>query len=173
MESNLAILTNECIKHDQVVMSCARNYATLSFAVRLKVGAVLIHKNTKMMLCFGVNHMPKGFPNVCEEEVDCVCMTICPDDEENRKHCPYCKGSKKVLQTLPNLIHAEVDCIDNAKKMGIRLKDTIMFVTHSPCLACADYIDKHGIKTVVYGEEYRITDGIDYLKENNVVVRKL
>lgn len=168
----LTSISDKKTRYDHAHMRCAQVYADLSFAKRTKVGAVLVNKLNRVVCC-GSNGTPSGQPNVCEKEINCVCMSICPDDEKNRKYCPYCHGTGKVLETLPTVVHAEIDCINNAKKMGIRLKDMVLYITHSPCLACADYIDKHGIKTVVYQEEYRITDGIDYLKENNVIVRKL
>ncbi|WP_270364039.1 hypothetical protein [Bacillus paranthracis] len=65
--------------------------------------------------------------------------------------------------------HAEINLLeqmeDNSPKMVI--------VSHSPCLNCAKRLVEEGVLTVMYHEEYRITDGIDYLKENGVKVSKL
>lgn len=163
----LISISDKKTRYDHAHMRCAKVYADLSFAKRTKVGAVLVNKLNRIVCC-GSNGTPSGQSNICEQSVPCSECGWC-----GIEGCPVCNGTGMMLETLPTVVHAEIDCINNAKKMGIRLKDTTIYITHSPCLACANYIDKHGIKTVVYEEEYRITDGIDYLKENNVVVRKL
>ena len=40
----------------------------------------------------------------------------------------------------------------------------------SPCIECAKLIIQAGIKRVVYGEQYRLTDGIDLLRRANIEV---
>ena len=43
-----------------------------------------------------------------------------------------------------------------------------MYVTASPCIECAKLIIQSGIKRVVYGEKYRLTDGIDLLERAGI-----
>jgi dCMP deaminase len=43
-----------------------------------------------------------------------------------------------------------------------------MYVTASPCIECAKLIIQAGIKRVVYGEKYRLTDGIDLLERAGI-----
>ncbi|HQP80482.1 MAG TPA: deaminase, partial [Paludibacteraceae bacterium] len=45
-----------------------------------------------------------------------------------------------------------------------------LYVTASPCIECAKLIIQSGIKRVVYGENYRIMDGIELLKRANIEV---
>ena len=40
----------------------------------------------------------------------------------------------------------------------------------SPCIECAKLIIQSGIKRVVYGEKYRLTDGIDLLERAGIEV---
>lgn len=67
-----------------------------------------------------------------------------------------------------NSIHAEQNAIAFCSKNGINTNESTIYVTLSPCLACSKLIIQSGIKKVIYLNEYRIKDGIDYLKEYNV-----
>ncbi|MGN0215029.1 MAG: deaminase, partial [Prevotella sp.] len=44
------------------------------------------------------------------------------------------------------------------------------YVTASPCIECSKLIIQAGIKRVVYGEQYRLTDGLDLLRRAGVEV---
>ena len=44
------------------------------------------------------------------------------------------------------------------------------YVTASPCIECAKLIIQAGIRRVVYGENYRLTDGIDLLRRAGIEV---
>ena len=48
-----------------------------------------------------------------------------------------------------------------------------LYVTASPCLECSKLIIQSGIKRVVYGEEYRIMDGVELLKRAGIEVVKI
>lgn len=123
--------------------SVAELTANLSDAARLKVGSVLV-RDKRILLC-GYNGMPPGMNNTCE-------------DENN-------KTKKEVL-------HAEENLILYAAKMGISLKGSSLFITHSPCMFCSRLILGSGIEEIFYREDYRCSDGIDFLKNNNVSVYK-
>ena len=43
-----------------------------------------------------------------------------------------------------------------------------IYITASPCIECAKLIIQAGIKRVVYGEQYRLTDGVDLLKRAGI-----
>ena len=45
-----------------------------------------------------------------------------------------------------------------------------IYITASPCIECAKLIIQSGIKRVVYGENYRLTDGIDLLRRAGIEV---
>ena len=48
-----------------------------------------------------------------------------------------------------------------------------LYVTASPCLECSKLIIQSGIKRVVYGEEYRLMDGVELLKRAGIEVEFL
>ena len=45
-----------------------------------------------------------------------------------------------------------------------------IYITASPCIECAKLIIQAGIKRVVYGEKYRLTDGIELLERAGIDV---
>ena len=45
-----------------------------------------------------------------------------------------------------------------------------LYVTASPCIECAKLIIQAGIKRVVYGEKYRLEDGLNLLKKANIEI---
>jgi len=55
--------------------------------------------------------------------------------------------------TLDSVIHAEVAAISNLDGNGLALPEKI-YVTHTPCVNCADAINKIGIKEVVIVEDF-------------------
>jgi deoxycytidylate deaminase len=48
-----------------------------------------------------------------------------------------------------------------------------LFVTHAPCLDCAKLIYQSGIKSVFYKNDYKNTEGVDFLKQCNVQVENM
>ena len=48
-----------------------------------------------------------------------------------------------------------------------------LYITASPCLECAKLIIQAGIKRVVYGEPYRIADGLHLLQQAGISVEIL
>ena len=45
-----------------------------------------------------------------------------------------------------------------------------LYVTASPCIECAKLIIQAGIRRVVYGEKYRLEDGINLLRKAGIEV---
>ena len=45
-----------------------------------------------------------------------------------------------------------------------------IYITASPCIECAKLIIQAGIRRVVYGENYRLSDGIDLLRRAGIEV---
>jgi dCMP deaminase len=138
------MLSNYSEKWLNYFFSVAELTGQLSYATRLKVGAVLV-RDKRILLC-GYNGMPPGMDNVCE-------------DENN-------KTKKEVL-------HAEENLILYAAKKGISLNDSSLFITHSPCMFCSRLIFGSGIKEIFYREDYKCSDGIEFLQNNNVSVYKI
>lgn len=126
---------------DQRYMRMARIWAENSYCERRKVGALLVKNG--MIISDGYNGTPSGFDNVCE-------------DEHNNSH--------------PYVLHAEANAITKVARSNNSSDGATLYVTASPCIECAKLIIQSGIKRVVYGEVYRITDGIDLLQRANIEV---
>ena len=122
-------------------MQMARIWAQNSYCVRRKVGALLVKE--KMIISDGFNGTPSGFPNVCE-------------DENN--------------VSLPYVLHAEANAITKVARSNNSSDGATLYVTASPCIECAKLIIQAGIKRVVYGEKYRLTDGVDILEKVGIQV---
>ena len=54
-------------KYINAHMKVAETYASLSTAVRLKVGAIVVKDNR--VISIGYNGMPSGWDNNCEDEI--------------------------------------------------------------------------------------------------------
>lgn len=134
-------------------MKVAEVYAELSSAVRLKVGCVIVKDNR--IISIGYNGMPSGWDNCCEEEVRVV------------------TGSTYQLKTKPEVLHAETNAIAKLAGSSESGKDASLFVTHSPCLDCAKIIYQSGIKEVYYKNEYRSSEGVDFLEKCDIMVSKI
>lgn len=129
---------------DLVYMQTALLHASLSKAVRAKVGSCLV---TKQGVCLtGYNGEYSGGSNICEDELGV---------------------------TKPTVIHSELNCILRAAKEGISVLDSTLYVTLSPCQSCSAMLIQSGIKRVVYLQQYRCNKGIDLLQQAGIVVHKL
>lgn len=126
---------------DERYMRMARIWAENSYCKRRQVGALLV-KN-KMIISDGYNGTPSGFENNCE-------------DENN--------------VSLPYVLHAEANAITKVARSNNSSDSATLYVTASPCIECAKLIIQAGIVRVVYGEEYRIRDGIELLRQAGIQV---
>ena len=137
------MLPAEKKQHDLDVryMRMARIWAENSYCKRRRVGALIV--KDKMIISDGYNGTPSGFENVCE-------------DENN--------------VTKPYLLHAEANAITKIARSGNNSNGATLYVTTSPCIECAKLIIQAGIRRVIYGEKYRIEDGINLLKRANIDV---
>lgn len=120
-------------------MRMANIWAENSYCERRKVGALIV--KDKMIISDGYNGTPSGFENVCENE----------------------EGFTK-----PYVLHAEANAITKIARSNNNSNGATMYVTASPCIECAKLIIQSGIRRVVYGEKYRLTDGIDLLERAGI-----
>ena len=129
------------LKLDMRYLSMARVWAENSYCVRRQVGALVV--KDKMIISDGYNGTPSGFENVCE-------------DENN--------------VTKPYVLHAEANAITKLARSNNNSDGATIYITASPCIECAKLIIQAGIRRVVYGEQYRLTDGIDLLRRAGIEV---
>ena len=127
----------------------AERVSELSYANRLKVGAVIVKDDR--ILSYGYNGTPAGFDNSCETELN---------------------GD---LVTKPEVIHAEQNAILKIARHGDSSSGATLFITHAPCVDCAKLILQSGISRVYYRQDYRSTAGIDLLRKSNfgILVTKI
>mgnify|MGYP002433678694 FL=1 len=126
---------------DMRYLRMARIWAENSYCQRRKVGALVV-KN-KMIISDGYNGTPSGFENQCE-------------DENN--------------VTKSYVLHAEANAITKLARSSNNSENATLYVTASPCIECSKLIIQAGIKRVVYGEKYRLEDGINLLKKAGIEV---
>jgi dCMP deaminase len=132
-------------------MKTAQIFSELSHARRLHVGAIVVKDDR--IISIGYNGMPAGWDNNCEEEVR------------------YEDGGVS-LKTKPEVLHAESNAISKLARSSESGLGADIFITHSPCLDCAKLIYQSGINRVWYGEQYRNTEGIEFLKKSGVTVEQ-
>lgn len=131
-------------KFDKQYLRIAQIWSENSYAKRLKVGAIIV--KDQMIISDGYNGTVSGFPNICE------------DDNGN---------------THPYVLHAEANAITKVAQSTNSSKDATLYTLVSPCMECSKLIIQAGIKRVVYAEEYRITEGIDLLRQAGIIVDKI
>ena len=144
-------------KFDDIFMELAVNLARRSHCIKAQVGAVLA-KETRI-ISIGYNGPPAGTHN-CDEEFPDV---GCPRDS---------KGSCSLA------LHAEQNAILYAAKNGSVIEGATIYVTLSPCIACARIIYSMKISRVVYLHSYAeykgilSDEGVDFLTKFGVTTER-
>lgn len=131
-------------KLDGRYLRMARIWAENSYCARRKVGALVV--KDRMVISDGYNGTPTGFENVCE-------------DANN--------------VTKPYVLHAEANAITKLARSSNNSDGATLYVTASPCIECSKLIIQAGIRRVVYGEKYRLDDGVRLLMRAGVEVECL
>lgn len=116
-------------------------WAENSYCKRRQVGALLV--KDKMIISDGYNGTPTGFENECETP----------------------ENTSKAY-----VLHAEANAITKVAMSNNSSAGSTLYVTDSPCIECAKLIIQSGIKRVIYGRAYRLTDGIDLLTRAGIEV---
>lgn len=136
-------------------MELAQKLAGRSHCVKIKVGAVLTQDSR--IISLGYNGPPAGTHN-CDEEW--------PEQG--------CARDRKGGCSLA--IHAEENAILYAARNNAEIEGSTIYVTLSPCLACARVIFTMGVKKVVYLNSYAeykgidIDEGVEFLRRFHVEV---
>ncbi len=140
---------------DVIYMELAQKLAQRSHCVKMHVGAVLT-KDTRIV-SLGYNGPPAGTHN-CDIEWP---EHGCPRDS---------KGSCSLA------LHAEQNAILYASKNNVSVEGSTLYITLSPCIACARIIFTTGIRKVIYLNSYAeykkipSDEGVDFLKKFGVDV---
>lgn len=79
------------------------------------------------------------------------------------------RGHNKRVQENNPVVHAEIDCLQNAGRIGT-YKDTILYSTLMPCYLCGGAIVQFGIKKVYAGESKTFPGSSNFMNEHGVEV---
>lgn len=131
-------------KYDHLLMATAIVWSSASKAQRKQVGAVIAKDDR--IIATGYNGTLPGQPNNCEDA----------------------QG-----ETLPTVMHAEMNALLFAAKHGLALQGCTVYVTLSPCMACAKAMAAAGITRVAYYKQHSDTSGLDLLTSLHLQVDQL
>ena len=144
-------------RFDDIFMELAVNLAKRSHCIRAQVGAVLTRETR--IISIGYNGPPAETHN-CDEEFPGV---GCPRDS---------KGSCSLA------LHAEQNAILYAAKNGSAIEGATIYVTLSPCIACARIIYSMKIERVIFLHSYAqykgigVDEGVEFLRRFGVTVEQ-
>jgi len=82
------------------------------------------------------------------------------------------RGHNKRVQDNDPILHAEIDCLRNAGRVGT-YKDAVMYSTLMPCYLCAGAIVQFGIKKVIAGEAETFAGAREFMESHGVEVTDL
>jgi dCMP deaminase len=141
------MLTLKETRYNELYMDIANRVSKMSYAKRLHVGALIVKDGN--IISMGWNGQPAGFDNICEE-----------------------LNADGSLTTLPTVMHAEFNSIRKIARSTESAENATMYCTHAACLQCALLIYGSGISTFIYGQDYRDSSGLDFLRRAGVTVLK-
>ncbi len=121
-------------------MDFAETISKRSYDPQFQVGCCIVTEDNCQVLAVGYNGNHKGGPNKRESEE------------------PGHSG----------FIHAEINALIKLDYNNPKKKK--MYLTLSPCRACAKAIINGGISKVIYRESYRDCSGIELLKHSGIEV---
>lgn len=128
----------------KIYLDLAKTLSSRSTCKRLSVGTVITSTDYRKVLAVGYNGNASGLHNGC--------------DREEPGNC--------------GCLHSEENAVINCDSP--RFIEKIVFVTHLPCVPCAKRLINLGnVKTVYYGEDYRIRDSIALLESVGIKVEKI
>jgi len=118
-----------------------------------QVGAVAV-KNEEIIF--------RGFNKMLPNEDECYKIGCIRDSIKPGKDPEVC-----------SVTHAEAAIISLAARDGVPLKNTILYVTHFPCPACAKLVALAGFKKVVYFRGSSVFDGERVMSSRGVDIVKI
>ena len=79
------------------------------------------------------------------------------------------KGHNKRVQEKNPILHGEMDCLNNAGRIG-SYKDTVIYSTLMPCFMCAGTIVQFKIPKVIVGESVTFSGAREFMESHGVEV---
>lgn len=147
---------SERLTWHQYFLTITRQVAERSTCTRAKVGAVIVRDRS--ILATGYNGAPAGMPHCTEAG----CLIY-------ESKTPYGEVEQNCFRT----IHAEINSIAQAAKNGSSIKDSTIYVTHTPCIHCLKVLVNTGIRNVYYETAYKIHTLEEILRTTQVHMEKV
>ena len=79
------------------------------------------------------------------------------------------RGHNRRVQENDPIVHAEIDCLRHAGRVG-RYTGTTLYSTLMPCYLCAGAVVQFGIKKVVAGESVTFAGAREFMESHGVEV---
>ncbi len=79
------------------------------------------------------------------------------------------KGRNKRVQQQNPILHGEMDCLNNAGRIG-SYRDTVIYSTLMPCYMCAGTIVQFKIPKVIVGESQTFPGAREFMESHGVEV---
>ena len=155
-------------------MKTAEVFAGLSSARRLHVGAIVVKDDR--IISIGYNGMPVEWNNNCEIKEYFPSEAggwIDPPEIEQQWPLTGKDGRRYRLKTRPEVLHAESNALAKVARSTNSSEGATLFVTHAPCLECAKMIYQAGIAEVIYENEYKDNDGLEFLMKCKVRIYRV
>lgn len=134
---------------NQYFMEIAEKLASRSTCDRANVGVVIVNSDNRI-ISTGYNGSIAGNPHC--------------SDVGHKLRDGHCIAT----------VHAEVNTISYCAKEGISLKNSILYVTHFPCINCAKTIISSGIKKIYYKNDYRVDEyALELFNFNGIILEKI
>jgi len=135
-------MAEERVSWEVYFMNIAKEVGTRATCNRKHVGAVIVRGKT--ILATGYNGSIRGLAH-CDEA----------GHEMDNTHC---------VRT----IHAEANAIVQSARHGVRIEDSEIYITASPCYDCFKMIANVGIRKIYFGEFYRDERIMEHAKELDI-----
>lgn len=157
----------ERVSRDEMLMGVARAVSLRGTCSRASVGAVVSREGR--IIATGYNGAPAGLPH-CDHENEVV-------EERDVWNTSFEGVREAILSQYPDAEvnevakgcevseHAERNAIAFAARYGLALEGGEIHCTHAPCLDCARSIINAGITKVSYEIPYRLTAGVELLRQ--------
>ena len=82
------------------------------------------------------------------------------------------RGHNQRVQKKDPILHAEIDCLRNAGRIGT-YRGTTLYSTLCPCYLCAGAVVQFGIKKVIVGESETFPGATEFMESHGVEVINL
>ena len=79
------------------------------------------------------------------------------------------RGRNKRVQEKNPILHGEMDCLNNAGRMG-SYRNTILYSTLMPCYMCAGTIVQFKIPKIIVGENKTFSGAENFMKQHGVEI---